>query len=101
VQGALVCSGVIAVVLLLHYFTRINTVFLFWAAFIFTRPFGATFGDLLTKEHARGGLELGTWEASLVATGLLVAVVFLSSRIRKVRGSRTCERVEFGPAVGE
>jgi uncharacterized membrane-anchored protein len=85
VQGALACSGVIGIVLLLHYFARINTVFLFWAAFIFTRPFGATFGNFLTKEHARGGLELGTLETSLVATALLVAVVFLSSRIRKVR----------------
>jgi uncharacterized membrane-anchored protein len=84
-QGAFVCLGVIGVVLLLHYFTRINTVLLFWAAFIFTRPFGATFGNFLTKEHARGGLELGTLETSLVATALLVVVVFLSSRLRQVR----------------
>ena len=82
VQGALVCLGVIAVVLLLHYFTRINGVFLFWAAFIFTRPFGATFGNFLTKEHARGGLELGTLETSLVAAALLVAVMFVSSRFQ-------------------
>ncbi|CAH2404241.1 COG4705 family protein [Mesorhizobium escarrei] len=85
VQGAVVCSGVIGVVLLLHYLTRINSVLLFWAAFIFTRPFGATFGNFLTKEHARGGLELGTLETSLVAMGLLVAVVLLSSRIRRAR----------------
>ncbi len=85
VQGALVCSGVIAVVLLLHYFTRINGVLLFWVAFIFTRPFGATFGNFLTKEHARGGLELGTLETSLVATALLVAIVFVSSRVHSAR----------------
>jgi uncharacterized membrane-anchored protein len=87
VQGAMVCSGIIGVVLLLHYFTKINVVLLFWAAFIFTRPFGATFGNFLVKEHARGGLELGTLETSLVATGLLVAVVYIGSRIDKARHS--------------
>ena len=49
VQGALVTGGVIAIVLALHYVTRLDDVLLFWIAFIFTRPFGATFGDLLTK----------------------------------------------------
>lgn len=79
-QGALVCSALIAVVLALHYFTKINTVLLFWAAFIFTRPFGATFGDFLVKEHAHGGLELGALEMSLVAFALLAGVVFIGSR---------------------
>jgi uncharacterized membrane-anchored protein len=101
VQGALVCSGVIAVVLLLHYLTRINSVFLFWVAFIFTRPFGATFGNFLTKEHARGGLELGTLETSLVATALLMAVVFLASLIRRASKPRMFRRLEGGHAPGE
>ncbi len=79
-QGAMICSAVIGVVLLLHYLTRVNTVFLFWAAFIFTRPFGATFGDLLSKPAAKGGLELGTLETSVVAAALLVAVLFAASR---------------------
>lgn len=79
IQGALVCSGIIAVVLLLHYLTKINAVFLFWAAFIFTRPFGATFGNFLVKERARGGLELGTLETSLVAAALLIAVIAAGS----------------------
>jgi uncharacterized membrane-anchored protein len=38
----------------LHYATKINHVILFWLAFIFTRPFGATFGDFLTKPIANG-----------------------------------------------
>jgi uncharacterized membrane-anchored protein len=82
-QGALVCLGIIGAVLIVHYFSKLNASFLFWAAFVFTRPFGATFGNFLVKEHARGGLELGTLETSAVATALLVAVVFLSSRIGK------------------
>ena len=48
-QGALVTGSVIVIVVLLHYLTKINHIVLFWVAFIFTRPFGATFGDFLTK----------------------------------------------------
>jgi len=77
--GALVCAGIIIVVILLHYFTRINQIVLFWIAFVFTRPFGATFGDLLTKPMAKGGLNLGTLHASLVAAFLLVTVLIYSN----------------------
>lgn len=89
VQGSLVCLGFIAVVLLLHYRTRINGVFLFWAAFVFTRPFGATFGNFLTKEHERGGLELGTLETSAIAMALLVATVLLSMRFDNAERTRS------------
>jgi len=78
--GALVTAGVIAVVLLLHYFTSLNRVFLFWVAFIFTRPFGATFGDLLTKPTAKGGLELGTLPATLVCMALIGVLIYVSHR---------------------
>lgn len=80
VQGAVVTAGVIGIVLLLHYATRLNRIALFWLAFIFTRPFGATFGDFLTKPLSLGGLHLGRMEASLVAVALLAVVMFLSSR---------------------
>ena len=90
VQGALVCSGVIAVVLALHKFSKVNGVLLFWIAFVFTRPFGATFGNFLTKEHAKGGLELGTWQTSAVAIVLLGVVVFCSMRFE--RGRRAVSR---------
>lgn len=89
VQGSLVCLGFIAVVLMLHYRTRINGVLLFWAAFVFTRPFGATFGNLLTKEHARGGLELGTLQTSAIAMVLLVATVLLSMRFDNAGRTRS------------
>lgn len=80
VQGAFVTSGVIAVVLLLHYTTRINQVLLFWVAFIFTRPFGATFGDLLTKPLSHGGLDLGTINASIVTVLTFGVVLFISRK---------------------
>lgn len=82
VQGALVTAAVIGVVLALHYRTRIDEVLLFWVAFVFTRPFGATFGDLLTKPTAQGGLALPRGWASLVTVALLVAVLAVSERRR-------------------
>lgn len=79
-QGALVTAGVIALVIILHYTNRVNHVLLFWIAFIFTRPFGATFGDLLTKPIEKGGLALGTIQASIVTLFLFGAVLYLSQR---------------------
>ena len=83
VQGALVTGAVIGVVLLLHYTTRLSDVLLFWIAFVFTRPFGATFGDLLTKPLASGGLALPRGAASLVTLSLLVAVLIASARLTR------------------
>lgn len=88
-QGAFVTAAVMGVVVALHFATRINHVLLFWIAFIFTRPFGATFGDLLTKPLEKGGLDLPRGEASLVTLGLLIAVLvgstFVASRAEKQR----------------
>ena len=66
-------AAVIAATALAYRFTSVSRVLLFWIAFVMTRPFGATFGDLLTKPAAHGGLELGTGGASLVLAVLLVA----------------------------
>ncbi|GGG44673.1 COG4705 family protein [Bizionia arctica] len=79
-QGAMVTAGVIAVVVLLHYVSKINHILLFWMAFIFTRPFGATFGDLLTKTKLEGGLDLGTLPATLVSATLLAILVWYDFR---------------------
>lgn len=80
IVGALVTSGVIGVVLLLHYATKINEVLLFWVAFIFTRPFGATFGDFLTKPHENGGLNLDRIQSSAVILLLFSAVLYMSHK---------------------
>lgn len=79
IQGALVTAAIIGVVLALHRFTRLNEVLLFWVAFVFTRPFGATFGDFLTKPIANGGLDLPRGNASVVTLAILLAVLLLSS----------------------
>lgn len=79
-NGALVTAIVIFLVVSLHYFTKINHIVLFWIAFVFTRPFGATFGDFLTKPVANGGLDLGTLWASLISIALMAIMVFISYR---------------------
>lgn len=76
--GAIVTAVIILIVVLLHYYTKINQVLLFWIAFIFTRPFGATFGDLLTKPLSNGGLNFGRGTATLIAAGLLALIIFYS-----------------------
>jgi uncharacterized membrane-anchored protein len=79
-QGAVVTGAVILVVVLLHYLTKINHTVLFWIAFIFTRPFGATFGDFLTKPAEKGGLHLGTLNSSLVSLGLMAILLLIAQR---------------------
>ncbi len=79
IQGALVTAAVIVAVVALHYATRINEVLLFWIAFVFTRPFGATFGDFLTKPIDSGGLNLPREYASLITLALLTLVLYIST----------------------
>ncbi|MGG7469729.1 COG4705 family protein [Chryseobacterium arthrosphaerae] len=78
--GALITGLIILIVIALHYFTKINHVLLFWIAFVFTRPFGATFGDLLTKPLSKGGLDLGTLNASLISVFLMILMIFISQK---------------------
>ena len=78
--GAVITGAIVLMVVLLHYFAKINRIVLFWIAFIFTRPFGATFGDFLTKSISKGGLNLGTFNASLVSLILIVIMIIISHR---------------------
>ena len=79
-QGAMVTGAIIGIVIALHYLTKLNEVLLFWIAFIFTRPFGATFGDFLTKPLDKGGLDLGTLQASIVSVILISILLYISHR---------------------
>ena len=86
--GAALIGGLIAATALAAFVTRIDRVLLFWIAFVLTRPFGATFGDLLTKPAEKGGLDFGTVGSSAILAGLLVSVVLYTTR--RTRGaSRT------------
>ncbi|WP_285420766.1 hypothetical protein [Pseudomonas sp. efr-133-TYG-5] len=84
--GALLVGSTIAVVVLLKYFTRISTVLLFWVAFVLTRPFGATLGDLMTKSHEKGGLDFGTIGSSAVLAGILLVMIVGASYAQKRYG---------------
>ena len=68
-------SSLLILVILAFYFTKISRVVLFWIAFILTRPFGATFGDVLTKSPEKGGLGLGTKGSSLVFVLILITLI--------------------------
>lgn len=72
--GALLFGGLLLVLCLLYWRTALSLVALFWAAFILTRPLGATVGDFLDKPLAQGGLDLGRD----AATAVLVAAIVLA-----------------------
>lgn len=94
--GALLVASLIGAVILAYYTTKISRVFLFWAAFVLTRPFGAQFGDVLTKSHEKGGLDLGTIGSSAVLLGILVALVGYTVVVQ--RRERAVERPGAGGA---
>jgi len=77
IYAAIVTASVILIVVALHYLSKINHVLLFWIAFVFTRPFGATFGDFLTKTTKQGGLDLGTLSASLLSVLIISSLVVI------------------------
>lgn len=79
-QGAIITGLIIIIVVLLHYYTKLNEILLFWLAFVFTRPFGATFGDFLTKLIIKGGLDLGTLQASIVSIIIMFALIYFSHK---------------------
>jgi uncharacterized membrane-anchored protein len=75
--GALVFGAGLVVLAILYFSTRVSRVFLFWAAFIFTRPLGATVGDFLDKPLDKGGLAMSRPLASLALTVVIIALIFL------------------------
>jgi uncharacterized membrane-anchored protein len=75
--GALVFSGLLALIALAYYKTKILHTILFWAAFILTRPLGAVVGDFLDKPIAKGGLNLSRYSASLTILVLIIACLFI------------------------
>ncbi len=85
IYGAMVTASIILIVVLLHYVSKINHIILFWIAFIFTRPFGATFGDFLTKPIAKGGLDLGTLNSSIISIIIMSILIYLSHKKLKVK----------------
>lgn len=73
--GMILITALLALLLALKYVPAAPNVLLFWLAFVLTRPFGATTGDLLTKPTAKGGLDLGTAGSSAVLLTVLFGLM--------------------------
>jgi len=84
ISSALI-SGLLVITALLHFYTRVSGVIIFWIAFVLTRPFGATFGDFLTKPVESGGLDLGTIGASVFFTVILLVALAKEVKLEGVR----------------
>jgi uncharacterized membrane-anchored protein len=79
--GAMAFGAAIAIVAALYYLTNISRVFLFWAAFILTRPLGATVGDFFDKPIAKGGLNVSRPLATaIIALAILILILVLPQR---------------------
>jgi uncharacterized membrane-anchored protein len=75
--AAAIFVGLLLLTALLYYLTSFSRVILFWAAFILTRPLGATLGDFLDKPVAEGGLALSRYTASLALVVVIVAFILI------------------------
>ena len=75
--GAAFFGALLLGIAALYFWSRANHVLLFWAAFILTRPLGATLGDWFDKPLGQGGLEMSRPLASLVLAVAIVLLVWL------------------------
>ena len=77
IGSAIIFSSLLAVIALLYFKTQISRIFLFWAAFILTRPLGAVVGDFLDKPYDHGGLALSRYSASIVLLIFIVMCILI------------------------
>jgi uncharacterized membrane-anchored protein len=75
--GAAVFGAMLAVVAALYFWTRLSRVWLFWAAFILTRPLGATVGDFFDKPLAQGGLNVSRPIASAILAAIILVLILV------------------------
>jgi uncharacterized membrane-anchored protein len=79
--GVYLFFGLLGVLALLYFFTKISRTFLFWAAFILTRPLGASMGDLLTKPHDDGGFGLSRYASTaVIAVAMVICILLFPQR---------------------
>ena len=81
--GAVLFAGLILIVAVLHLARALPQAILFWAAYVLTRPLGATLGDTLTKPISQGGLNLDRIVATLAIAAAMVVLVLLTPRLRR------------------
>jgi uncharacterized membrane-anchored protein len=88
-SSGLLFAGVIAVPALAYRFADLNAVLAFWAAYIVTRPLGASFADWMGVPKNLGGLNWGRDRVSLVLTAILVIVVAVTNRTDRLEQTPT------------
>jgi uncharacterized membrane-anchored protein len=82
--GALLFGAGLVIVAALYLWTRVSRTALFWAAFILTRPLGATLGDLLDKPLSQGGMEISRFYASaILIIFILICILVIPQRAAK------------------
>lgn len=87
--GAIVFGAALALTVVLYYLTDLSRVLLFWAAFILTRPLGATVGDFLDKPLSKGGLNLDRFSASVaLIIFMIVCILLIPQGARNHPGAR-------------
>ncbi|KJV37968.1 COG4705 family protein [Acinetobacter brisouii] len=81
--SAIIFGSMLLLLTLGYFWTKISHTFLFWSAFILTRPLGAVLGDFLDKPISHGGLDLSRFGASFVLIVLMFIFIFISTRASK------------------
>ncbi len=81
--SALIFAGLIAAVTAAHYWLKLDAIWAFWIAYVLTRPFGASCGDLLSQAKADGGMGLGTVGTSTLFLIVILALVTYLSITRR------------------
>ena len=81
-------AACLVAVLALYRWSQVSRTALFWAAFILTRPLGATVGDFLDKPVASGGLALSRYSASAaLVAGMLILLCILPQRAERLQAA--------------
>ncbi|WP_343594567.1 hypothetical protein [Acinetobacter sp.] len=81
--SAIIFGSILFLLTLSYFWTKISRTFLFWGAFILTRPLGAVLGDFLDKPISHGGLDLSRFGASFILIVVMFIFIFISQRTSK------------------
>lgn len=84
--GTILFASLIGVIAVARFAFKANVVFCFWAAYVLTRPLGASLGDLLSQSPADGGLGVGATVTSVVFLAIIIGVAtYLGIKVRRQR----------------
>lgn len=79
--GIMLYIVLLAIVVVLYFYSKVSKTLLFWAAFVLTRPLGAVVGDFLDKPIDHGGLALSRFAASAVLMVAILLCIFIANRM--------------------